>query len=180
MNPVRISLLAFLLFFAGECYVFLHYYFTGQQEALFLGSLWLGGSLLICGLLLFRMRIHQRAGRISPSEARKSYGLLSLNLPIGIILALLALKLTHIARIEIRNNQEKYISELTMEGCQDMSLGALEPGEVRKVWVDLEQDCEILIRFREDDLPREMMIVPYTGPGMGGVFRVKLNPFLDI
>ena len=69
--------------------------------------------------------------------------------------------------ITLVNNNTTSITNIRMEGCENLEIKNLEPKENHTVWIDVSRDCQLNILYDMNNERKIENVIGYVSPGMG-------------
>lgn len=91
-----------------------------------------------------------------------------LNIPYAIFCLWFAIFLTGYYRVTIINDTKSKIGNIELTGCDGKSIKSLDSGESETVWIELDNDCSLDIRFVDKNgITQQDNVAGYLCSGMG-------------
>jgi hypothetical protein len=144
--------------------------------------LWLGyGYIVVAGLVnlsLFSVAL----GEGIRSKSRKvmlSAGVLLLNIPAMLFYVWLWLVLSDIAWITFTNATAHELTALRVEGCEEIALENMQPGERTTVWISIPHDCSVYLFYQSQGDTVRAVVEGYITPGLGGPMNYNIGGYND-
>lgn len=109
-----------------------------------------------------------------------SVGIVLLNVPAMLFYAWLALALMDTARITFTNATPHELTNIKLNGCEEIEMDNLQPGESETIWIDIPTDCTVNLVYNSvSDTLHTVSVEGYLTPGMGGSRNYNIGGFND-
>lgn len=166
-------IIAYCSFIIGTA-IFIWYYYIGKDVLL------VGYAYIIIAALFNLPVAAFLAGMMIKTPDRKAFDsllLMLLNIPVMIFYVWFAFKLMDTARITFRNTTGYELTNLHLEGCEEISIGDMEPGETETVWVDIPHDCSVSLSYTSNGDTIHASVEGYLTTGFGGSRNYNIGGF---
>ncbi len=90
-----------------------------------------------------------------------------LNIPYAFFCIWFALFLMSYYRVTVVNDTDSEALNIRFSGCDKEVINRLDVGESETVWIELENDCTLHMRYLMDGVAREDQVAGYLSSGMG-------------
>lgn len=105
--------------------------------------------------------------RILRKKLLLNSGIMLLNIPVAFFYFWLMLLLLNTIRLTLVNPTDSKLTDLNISGCESKMIDELEPGESKTVWISINNDCSVILHFKEEETEKTETIIGYA-TNMGG------------
>jgi hypothetical protein len=77
----------------------------------------------------------------------KTFGVMMINIPVGLLYAWLMAFFVGFTRLTLINNTDKDIPVIQIEGCGQKIVHNLEKNESKTIWIEIPAPCKVSIRY---------------------------------
>ena len=153
--------ITFISFVLGSILVGL-YYFTEKAELLFIGYIFVV-LIVILNIAVFIASIVEA---IKNTPLRKKLitnsAIMLLNIPIAYLYIWFMMILLNTIRLTLVNPTDSKLTDLNLSGCESMLIDELKAGESKTIWISIERDCSVILKFKEEETEKTETIIGYA------------------
>ena len=177
MEDFKFAIKLSIAFFIVGTLMLTMFYATLSPKIALIAYWYTSLAIVICwvyvGMLLFRLL--QR--KITMINMFKTFGVLSLNIPVALAYAQIMVFLLTFARITFKNSTNADIELLTVVGCEDREIRNLKKGDSKTVWIKISKDCHVDISYRANGEIKKETVAGYLTPtgGIKGTYEIGSN-----
>ncbi|MEP6262841.1 MAG: hypothetical protein ABJ092_14790 [Gillisia sp.] len=157
---------ALISFIIGSILIGL-FIFTEKAELLLIGYI----SVILIVIVNIAVFIASLVEAVNNKILRKKLllnsGIMLLNIPVAFFYFWLMLILLNTIRLTLVNPTDSKLTDLNMIGCESRIIDELKPGESKTVWISINNDCSIILNFKEEEIEKTETIIGYA-TNMGG------------
>lgn len=146
MNVPTIAKYTALVTFLVPVVLALAFIGSGNVEFLFLGFYFFVFAALVNLVVLFYLAI-LASRRSYPNYLLKGIALLLLNVFTVIAFVAMGVYFTNIMRVTLINKTGHTVKNIVVSGCERIKIKEIENGDSETVWVDIKNDCYILMEY---------------------------------
>jgi len=175
VNQIKIGKLTAIISFLIGTTIFLLYYFTENDHLFLIGYFYIiFVGIINLGVLMWldTKSTNDLNLKKKLSQAKK---LILLNIPIvatyfiGIITLLSYMKITFV------NTTNLEISNIRIIGCEEKEISKMLPNERITKWILINGDCSIGIKYNENGIEKEEIVVHYVSGLMGQRYKYRIS-----
>ena len=156
-----VALISFIL---GSILIGL-FFFTEKSELLLIGYI----SVILIVIVNIAVFIASLVEAFNNKTLRKKLllnnGIMLLNIPVAFFYFWLMLILLNTIRLTLVNPTDSKLTDLNISGCESKMIDELEPGESKTVWISINNDCSVILNFKEETEKTETIIGYATNMG---------------
>jgi hypothetical protein len=148
---------------------------SGNIEFLFMGFYFFLFAALVNLVVLFYLAI-LASRRSYPTYLLKGIALLLLNVLTVIAFVAMGVYFTNIVRVTLVNKTGHTVKNIVVSGCERIKIQEIENGDSETVWVDVKNDCYILMEYSTKSGQRKAEIVQeYVTNGNGQILHHQIG-----
>jgi hypothetical protein len=158
-----VALISFLL---GSILIGL-YFFIEKAELLLIGYIFII-LIVIVNIAVFIASIVEAVNnKLLRKKLLTNSAIMLLNIPVAFFYFWLMLILLNTIRLTLVNPTDSKLTDLNISGCESKLIDELEPGESETVWISINNDCSVILTFKEEKIEKTETIIGYA-TNMGG------------
>jgi hypothetical protein len=148
---------------------------SGNSKFLFMGFYFFLFAALVNLVVLFYLAI-LASRRSYPTYLLKGIALLLLNVLTVIAFVAMGVYFTNIVRVTFINKTGHTVKDIVVSGCERIKIHEIENGDSETVWVDIKNDCYILMEYSTKNGQRKAEIVQeYVTNGNGQILHHQIG-----
>jgi hypothetical protein len=174
-NIFKIALWTTLVSFIFGSLLTLSYYQTSKDELLFIGYAYTALAVLVNLIILIMVIGHAIRNK---SQRKKGFLVTMIqlaNVPVVVIYFIFIMNLLSVMRIQLINPSPTEMTDIYIEGCEEKQVEKLSPGESKTVWVHINGDCSISMKYNTAGLSKEETIMGYCSANMGKKIQYRIG-----
>ena len=157
---------AIISLFIGTILIAL-YYFTYSPEILLAGYIYVILIVIINIAVFIAGLVEAFNNKILRKKLLKNNALMLLNIPIAIAYFWLAIFLLNTIKLTLINPTKTELTNLKITGCEEKVIEKMNPGERKTIWISINNDCNINLKFENKEQTKNEIIIGYA-TSMGG------------
>lgn len=174
-NIFKIALWTTLVSFILGSLLTLSYYQTSKDEILFIGYAYTALAVLVNLIILIMVVGHGLRNKTHRKKALLVTMVQLVNVPVVVIYFVFIMNLLSVMRIQLINPSPTEITEIRIEGCEEKKIEKLLPGESKTIWVHINGDCSISMKYTSAGLTKEEIIMGYCSANMGKKIKYRIG-----
>ncbi len=164
-----------LISFAIGTLIFGLYYFKPDSELMLFGLFYLAiAGIINTGFLIFLIFKAQK-NKERKIDILKDSSWILVNIPIAFGYLWLIMILLNTVRLTLINPTETELTNIHLIGCDEKHIDNLKPGERETIWITINNDCSIDLKFKENNIDKTETVIGYTTPMNGQKVEHKIG-----
>ena len=155
--------------------IFAFYYFIETPELLLIGYFYLGLAAILNFVVFIFLVFKAQKNKERKTDILKDSAWILVNIPIAFCYLWIIMIVLNTIRLTLINPTQSELTNIHLIGCEEKIINKLEPGEKRTVWISINNDCFINLKFQEDDIERKEIIVGYATSMSGRKMEHKIG-----
>jgi len=173
-NTMLANYTALITFLLGTV-IFILYYFTQDILYLLLGYIYIIFAGIVNIVILMYIILKNKKDVPGKGKQYKSYLAMLLNIPVLLIYCWISMILMNTMRVTFINSTPADLTNIEIIGCDNKTISELGKGKSKTVWINIENDCSIEIRYSINGQQREETVVGYTTISNGHIVEYDIT-----
>ncbi len=174
-NIFKIALWTSLVSFIMGTLLTLSYYQTSKDQVLFIGYAYTALAVLVNLIIPIMVVGHGIRNKNHRKKAFLVTMVQLVNVPVVVIYFIFIMNLLSVMRIQLINPSPTEMTDIYIEGCEEKHVEKLLPGERKTIWVHINRDSSISMKYTSAGLTKEEIIMGYCSANMGKKIQYRIG-----